>query len=255
MLTRHKGYKAVEVRGMKFLLVIASLSVVLALAGCGGGSSSGVSRALSPSEPFRVLPPGITFAYTGTAIVNQGGVNRTVPASSSVSIGSPGFTDPRTNTPVLLYTQTVEIDGLESLLYRDFFFSQPENALVAHGSEVLGVATFSFGPALLLPPQLSVGQTFGTLTEPYETLTVTLRNGRVIRSELLAVAGSVIGAFEVDVDREIPFGRSTVRLFHERNWYAPGIAGPVPVKQEIRYAHNGAAATATLELVGLPALP
>lgn len=240
---------------MKQFCMVLLIIAAVALQGCGGSSSGWTTRAVVASQAFRVLPPAITFLYKGVAVVNEGGVNRTVPASSAIQIGQPGFVDPRTNTPVLLYTQTLSVDTVESLLYRDFFYSQPQGAFVAQGSEVFGVATFKFEPALILPPQLIVGQQFGTQTEPYETLTVTLRNGKVVDFEQIAVANAVVDAFEVDIERDIPFGLDVVRQFFERQWYAPEIAGPVPVKQEIRYVHNGKAITARLELVGLPALP
>lgn len=241
---------------MKLSYLILLIIAATCLAGCGGGSSPGEStKAAVAADPFRVLPPAITFAYTGTATINEGGVNRTAGASSVIKIGQPGFIDPRTTTPVLLFTQTLDIDTVESLLYRDFFFSQPQNAFVAHGSEVFGVAKFDFTPVLLLPPQLIVGQVFQEQQEPYETLTATIRNGMVVRFEKIAVAGAVVDAFEVDTSRSIPFGRTTIRQFTERQWYAPTIAGPVPVKMEYTYAHEGKAVTTKLEMIGLPALP
>jgi len=249
------GISGREVLGMRMYLAIAALVIASVLAGCGGSSGGSGSRAPVLSEPFRFLPPSITFTYRGTATVNEAGANRTVPVRSTVTIGPPGFTDPRTNTPVLLYTQTVDVETVENLLYRDFFFSQPESLLVAHGSEVFGVAAFTFGPTLLLPAQLVVGQSLGQRTEPYQTLVVTSRDVRVVRKELIAVAGAVVDAFEVHLVRAIPFSRTITREFAERSWYAPGIAGPVPVKQEIRYAHNGKAVTARFEIVGIPTLP
>lgn len=238
---------------MKFAaIVIAAISVVI-LAGCGGSSDS--SRLADVSEPFRTLPPSLTFSYVGTAVVNEGGVNRTVPASSTVTIGKPGFIDPRTNTPMLLYTQTFTVETVESLMYRDFFFSQQGSAPVAHGSEVLGVPTFEFTPETLLPAQLAIGQVFGEQTEPYQTLTVTLRDARVIRADRIRVAGSLVDTFEVHRVREIPFGITITRRFDETDWYAPGIVSFVPVQQRIRYTNLGTAVTLNLELVAIPVLP
>ncbi|MBI2844635.1 MAG: hypothetical protein HYX78_14675 [Armatimonadetes bacterium] len=243
---------------MRIICALLAALAALAIAGCGGGSSAGgsaTSRLPSTSEPFRFLPPGVTFTYTGTADVNESGATRTVPASAVITIGPPGFTDPRTATPVFLYTETFTIEGIETLLYRDFFFSQPQNAFVAHGSEVFGVATFDFQPAILLPAQLVVGQSFGQQVEPYQTLIVRLRESKVVRADRITVAGAIVDTFEMVREREIPFSITTSRQFDERLWFAPGIAGPAPIKQEIRYAHKGAVVRLKLEMVGIPTLP
>lgn len=240
---------------MRTACALILVVVAATLAGCGGSSNGSVSRAPIATEPLRILPPEVTFTYDGVASVGENGLTRTVPASSVVTIGPPGFTDPRTNTPVLLYTQTLTVGTVETLLYRDFFFSQPTGAFVAHGSEVFGVATFDFGPALLLPAQLAVGQMFGQQTEPYQTLTVRLRGGNVIRIDRITVAGAIVDAFEIAREREIPMSRVITRQFDERFWIAPGIAGPVPVKQRIRYSHNGVSVNVELEMTGIPALP
>lgn len=236
-------------------MLISALLVAAVIGGCGGSSNNASSRASIAAEPFRFLPPNSTFTYEGTATVSEAGATRTAPASSVVTIGPPGFTDPRTNTPVLLYTQTLTVDTVETLLYRDFFFSQPGRAFVAHGSEVFGVATFDFTPTLLLPAQLTSGQSLGQQIEPYQTLIVRLRGVTVLRFDRITVAGAILDAFEVNTQREIPFSRALTRQFDERMWYAPSIAGPAPVKQRIRYSHNGAAVTVNLELTGIPALP
>ncbi len=239
---------------MRFAFLLALGVAACIVSGCGGGSGSS-SRLPDVSTAFRVLPPSVTFAYTGTASINEGGASRNVRASGAVTIGRPGFIDPRTNTPVLLYAQTFSVDGLESLVYRDFFFSQPTGAVVAHGSEVLGVATFGFTPEVLLPSVLVVGDEFGEQFEPYQTLTVLLRDTRVIRSVPIRVAGSLVDAFEVYTRRQIPFSPTVSRYFSETSWYAPEIAGPVPLKQRITYLADGKAVTLELEMVGIPVLP